>query len=206
MEGLSSILLTASVWVLPVLIAITLHEAAHGYVAWKLGDDTAYRLGRVTFNPFKHIDRFGTVILPGLLLVVGSPFLFGYAKPVPVNFLRLRNPKRDMVWVAAAGPGVNIGLAVAAALLVHLLPLVPEWAQVWGFANLRNAEPRFQRAVHVGWIFRRPGLFRGFGPGYPGTLFAAEHRLRKNCGRAAAGTAIKGQWYRPAGAGRGRPR
>ncbi len=132
-------LLRASVWVLPVLIAITLHEAAHGYVAWKLGDDTAYRLGRVTFNPFKHVDRFGTVILPGLLVVLGSPFLFGYAKPVPVNFMRLRNPRRDMVWVAAAGPGVNIALAVVAALLVHTLTFLPEWAQGWCFANLRNA-------------------------------------------------------------------
>ena len=121
----------ASVWVLPVLIAITLHEAAHGYVAWKLGDDTAYRLGRVTFNPFKHVDRFGTVILPGLLVVLESQFLFGYAKPVPVNFMRLRNPRRDMVWVAAAGPGVNIALAVVAALLVHTLTFLPEWAQRW---------------------------------------------------------------------------
>jgi Zn-dependent protease len=138
-ENLDVMLLRASVWVLPVLIAITLHEAAHGYVAWKLGDDTAYRLGRVTFNPFKHVDRFGTVILPGLLVVLGSPFLFGYAKPVPVNFMRLRNPRRDMVWVAAAGPGVNIALAVVAALLVHTLTFLPEWAQGWCFANLRNA-------------------------------------------------------------------
>jgi len=129
----------ASVWVLPVLIAITLHEAAHGYVAWKLGDDTAYRLGRVTFNPFKHVDRFGTVILPGLLVVLESQFLFGYAKPVPVNFMRLRNPRRDMVWVAAAGPGVNIALAVVAALLVHTLTFLPEWAQRWYVTNLGNA-------------------------------------------------------------------
>jgi len=132
-------LLRASVWVLPVLIAITLHEAAHGYVAWKLGDDTAYRLGRVTFNPFKHVDQFGTVILPGLLVLLGSQFLFGYAKPVPVNFMRLRNPRRDMVWVAAAGPGVNIALAVVAALLVHTLTFLPEWARGWCFVNLHNA-------------------------------------------------------------------
>jgi len=132
-------LLRASVWVLPVLIAITLHEAAHGYVAWKLGDDTAYRLGRVTFNPFKHVDPFGTVILPGLLFVSGSQFLFGYAKPVPVNSMRLRNPRRDMVWVAAAGPGVNIALAVVAALLVHTLTFLPEWTQRWCVTNLGNA-------------------------------------------------------------------
>ena len=110
----------------PVLIAITLHEAAHGYVAWKLGDDTAYRLGRVTLNPFKHVDPFGTVLLPALLLVAQAPFLFGYAKPVPVNFLRLRNPKRDMVWVAAAGPAANIALAFASATLFHTLQFLPE--------------------------------------------------------------------------------
>ena len=96
--NLGSILYTASVWVLPVLIAITFHEAAHGFVAWRLGDDTAKRLGRVTFNPLRHIDPFGTVLLPGLLIVAGSPFLFGYAKPVPVNFGRLRRPGATWCW------------------------------------------------------------------------------------------------------------
>lgn len=95
-----------SIWLLPVLIAITFHEAAHGFVALQFGDDTAKRLGRVTFNPLKHIDRVGTILIPGVLLLVGSPFLFGYAKPVPVNFGRLRHPRRDMVWVAAAGKSV----------------------------------------------------------------------------------------------------
>ena len=94
-----------SVWVLPLLIAITFHEAAHGFVAHRLGDNTAWQLGRVTFNPLKHIDPFGTVMLPAVLLLSHSPFLFGYAKPVPVNFRNLRHPRIDMVWVALAGPG-----------------------------------------------------------------------------------------------------
>jgi Zn-dependent protease len=107
----------------PVIIAITSHEAAHGFVAWRLGDDTAYQLGRVTFNPFKHIDAFGTVLLPAMLILLRAPFLFGWAKPVPVNFQRLRRPRRDMVLVAAAGPGVNLLLAVASALLLHIVEL-----------------------------------------------------------------------------------
>jgi hypothetical protein len=95
------LLCTISVWALPAIIAITFHEAAHGFVARLLGDDTAWRLGRVTFNPLKHIDPFGTILLPGLLLFLHSPFLFGYAKPVPINFRALNNPRRDMVLVAA---------------------------------------------------------------------------------------------------------
>ena len=103
----------------PIIIAITFHEAAHGFVAKLFGDDTATRLGRVTFNPLKHIDPFGTIILPALLLLLHAGFVFGYAKPVPVNFRALRNPKRDMIWVAAAGPGTNIGLALASAGLLY---------------------------------------------------------------------------------------
>jgi Zn-dependent protease len=109
-------LYAVSVWVLPLLIAITFHEAAHAFVAYKLGDDTARQLGRVSFNPLKHIDPFGTVILPGVLLLSGSPFLFGYAKPVPVNFGKLNHPRLDMVWVALAGPAINIVLATLVAL------------------------------------------------------------------------------------------
>lgn len=110
---------TATTWVLPVLFAITLHEAAHGWVAWKLGDDTAYNLGRVTFNPFAHIDRFGTIVLPLMLFALRAPFMFGYAKPVPVRFNRLRRPRRDMVLVAAAGPLTNLLLATVSAALLH---------------------------------------------------------------------------------------
>jgi Zn-dependent protease len=137
--GLDGLLYQISIWLLPAITAITLHEAAHGWVAWKLGDDTAKVLGRVTFNPIPHIDRFGTILLPGLLLVMGSPFLFGYAKPVPVNFRRLNNPKRDMIWVAAAGPGINILMAITAALALHIVPLVPEVASEWLWDNLNNA-------------------------------------------------------------------
>ncbi len=139
MNSLENIVYTASVWVAPVLLAITLHEAAHGYVAWRLGDDTAKVMGRVTFNPLKHVDRFGTVILPALLLIMRSPFLFGWAKPVPVNFARLRHPRRDMVWVAAAGPGTNLALAFASALLIHVAFMMAEPVESWLVENLTNS-------------------------------------------------------------------
>jgi Zn-dependent protease len=128
-----------STWLLPVLIAITFHEAAHGYVARFLGDDTASRLGRVSLNPVRHIDLFGTIILPALLLLARSPFLFGYAKPVPVNFRALRNPRIGMVLVAAAGPIMNIGLAIAAALAFPLIVYLPTVFAQWAALNLRNA-------------------------------------------------------------------
>ena len=128
-----------SVWVLPLLIAITFHEAAHAFVAYRLGDKTAWQLGRVSFNPLKHIDPFGTVMLPGLLLLAHSPFLFGYAKPVPVNFRNLNNPRLDMVWVALAGPVTNIILATIVAFAFHALPLVPAEAAKWTADNLKNA-------------------------------------------------------------------
>src|ERR1700733_10514182 len=115
----------ATIWVIPVVVAVTFHEAAHGFVAHLLGDDTAWRLGRVSFNPLKHIDPVGTILLPALLLFARSPFLFGYAKPVPVNFRALRNPRRDMVLVAAAGPGMNIALAVISALAFHIVGYLP---------------------------------------------------------------------------------
>ncbi len=128
-----------SIWLLPVLIAITFHEAAHGYVARVLGDDTASRLGRVSLNPVRHIDLFGTIILPGLLLLARSPFLFGYAKPVPVNFRALHPPRIGMVLVAAAGPVMNIGLATVAALSFHLVVYLPAVAAQWVALNLKNA-------------------------------------------------------------------
>src|SRR5229473_1927177 len=128
-----------SVWVLPLVIAITFHEAAHGFVAHRLGDNTAYDLGRVSFNPLRHIDPFGTLIMPAILFMAHSPFLFGYAKPVPVNFRALRNPRIDMVLVALAGPATNIALALFAAAAFHLLTVVPASAAQWVADNLKNA-------------------------------------------------------------------
>ena len=128
-----------SVWVLPLVIAITFHEAAHGFVAHRLGDDTAYNLGRVSFNPIRHIDPFGTLMMPAILLMAHSPFLFGYAKPVPVNFRALRNPRIGMVLVALAGPATNIALALVAAAAFHALGLVPANAAQWVADNLKNA-------------------------------------------------------------------
>ena len=133
-----AILYGISVWAIPVILAITFHEAAHGFVAHKLGDDTAFRLGRVSANPLRHIDPFGTILLPALLLLTRSPFLFGYAKPVPVNFSALNNPKRDMIWVAAAGPAANILMAFAAGFAAHALPLLPAGFDRWSAVNLGN--------------------------------------------------------------------
>lgn len=133
---MNATLYLASTWVIPVVLAITLHEAAHGYMAKRCGDDTAWRLGRVSFNPLKHVDPMGTIALPALLLLTHAPFLFGYAKPVPVRFERLHNPRRDMIWVAAAGPGMNLLLATMAALLLHAVPLLPPAAGRWVLGNL----------------------------------------------------------------------
>ena len=135
----ANVIYLATIWAIPVIIAITFHEAAHGFVAHLLGDDTAWRLGRVSFNPLKHVDPFGTILLPGLLLLLRSPFMFGYAKPVPVNFRALRWPRRGMVLVAAAGPAMNIALAVAAALAFHILDYFPATTEQWLAENLKNA-------------------------------------------------------------------
>jgi Zn-dependent protease len=128
-----------SVWVLPLIFAITFHEAAHGFVAHRLGDNTAWQLGRVSFNPIRHIDPFGTLIMPAILLMSHAPFLFGYAKPVPVNFRALRNPRIDMVWVALAGPATSIALALLAAAAFHVLNVLPATIAQWTFDNLKNA-------------------------------------------------------------------
>lgn len=133
---MSELLAGLAVWALPVLLAITLHEAAHGFAAQAMGDDTARRLGRVSLNPLRHVDPFGTVILPLLLLAAGG-ILFGWAKPVPVDFTRLRPARLGLIVVAAAGPAINLALAALAVLGFWLVPEVPEAFQGWLFASLR---------------------------------------------------------------------
>jgi Zn-dependent protease len=119
---IANLIQTIAIYALPVLFAITVHEAAHGYAARYFGDNTAWALGRVTLNPAKHIDPMGTILMPLLLYIATSgTFLFGYAKPVPVRFGNLRNPKRDMIWVAVAGPGANFVQAFAWGALLYLL-------------------------------------------------------------------------------------
>lgn len=131
----AELLRSATTWVLPVIFAVTFHEAAHGFVAYRFGDDTAARAGRMTLNPLSHVDPFGTVVLPALLFIT-SGFLFGYAKPVPVNFGRLRHPRRDMVWVALAGPVMNILLALVSSLLFFGIDWIPSAGTQWATANL----------------------------------------------------------------------
>jgi len=138
MNDLIGIVQQVSVVALPLVFAITLHEAAHGYAALAMGDDTAKRLGRISLNPLRHIDLFGTIIVPALLLMMGS-FLFGWAKPVPVDFRKLRNPRYGMVVVAAAGPGANIAMAIAAILLIGVVGNLPASAVDWARLNLANA-------------------------------------------------------------------
>ncbi|RLL54036.1 site-2 protease family protein [Mariprofundus sp. EBB-1] len=123
--NIDAIMQGISIWALPVLFAIVLHEVAHGWVADRLGDNTARFMGRLTLNPLKHIDPIGTILIPVILLVSGSPFLFGYAKPVPVNFGKLNNPKRDMIWVALAGPVMNLILALLSTALLAVTVHMP---------------------------------------------------------------------------------
>ena len=123
---LESLIQTLAISALPVIFAITLHEAAHGYAARHFGDPTAWQMGRISLNPIRHIDLVGTIIIPiAILLFSGGSFLFGYAKPVPVDFSRLRNPKKDMFWVAAAGPGANLFMALCWAFVLKLAWLLP---------------------------------------------------------------------------------
>src|SRR5258706_14074273 len=123
----SQLVQTVAIYALPVLFAITLHEAAHGYVARHFGDMTAYAQGRISLNPARHIDFVGTVLVPlAILLFSGGRFLFGWAKPVPVNYSALRSPKRHMLWVAAAGPASNLAMAIGWAILLKLATLLPD--------------------------------------------------------------------------------
>ena len=128
-----------ALWALPVLVAIIFHEVSHGWVAYRLGDPTAARMGRLTLNPIAHIDPIGTILLPALLIISNAPFLFGYAKPVPVNFHNLRNPKRDMVWVALAGPVTNLVLAAGCIVVLKIgLPLIAAGAIYSSSSGLVN--------------------------------------------------------------------
>lgn len=130
-----------ALWVLPFLMAVVFHEWAHGYAAERFGDDTARAAGRLTLNPFAHVDSVGTLLVPGFLLLTGAPILFGWAKPVPVAFHRLRNPMRDMVYVAAAGPAMNIALAVASAAVLAVLDRGPGMGAVESGTGLSIAQP-----------------------------------------------------------------
>lgn len=125
---------------LPVIFAITLHEAAHGYVARHFGDQTAWQMGRVSVNPLRHIDPVGTILVPALILLAShASILFGWAKPVPVNFAKLRRPKQDMLWVAAAGPAANLAMAIAWALLLKLVFVMPEHMYSNAMAEMARA-------------------------------------------------------------------
>lgn len=130
-----------ALWVLPFLMAVVFHEWAHGRVAKHFGDDTAARAGRLTLNPLAHVDPIGTLALPALLMITGSPVMFGWAKPVPVDFRRLKNPKRDMVWVALAGPAMNIFLAVLSAAGLSFLTQSAAVDPDSAVTGIRVAEP-----------------------------------------------------------------
>jgi Zn-dependent protease len=135
---LAAMIKSATTWIVPVILAVTLHEAAHGYVALRFGDDTAKRAGRISLNPLNHVDLFGTVLLP-LLLMLSSGFMFGYAKPVPVNFGRLKPARLGMILVALAGPMMNVVLAIVSSLLLFGLGLVPQAGQEFVARNLVNS-------------------------------------------------------------------
>ncbi|MBK7135277.1 MAG: site-2 protease family protein [Rhodocyclales bacterium] len=140
---MENLIQTLAIYAIPVLLAITLHEAAHGYVARHFGDPTAYLAGRISLNPLRHVDPVGTILVPGAILVAskligGSAMLFGWAKPVPVDFARLRHPKQDMLWVAAAGPGTNLLMAVGwAALLKATIAMEPGLLSAFLAGNAR---------------------------------------------------------------------
>lgn len=137
---MDNLIQTLAIYAIPVIFAITLHEAAHGYVARMFGDPTAAQMGRITLNPIKHVDPIGTVVVPALLLLVTKgAFLFGWAKPVPVDFGRLRHPKRDMLWVAAAGPGANLLMALGWAAMLKLAVTMPENAYSLPLAEMARA-------------------------------------------------------------------
>ncbi len=136
---MENIIQSLAIYALPVIFAITLHEAAHGYVARHFGDPTAWKLGRISLNPLRHVDLWGTIVVPALLLFSHAGFLFGWAKPVPVDFGRLRKPKQDMLWVAAAGPGANLAMALSWAAILKLVVLTPDNAYSLPLAEMARA-------------------------------------------------------------------
>ncbi|MDA8232243.1 MAG: site-2 protease family protein [Magnetospirillum sp.] len=138
MINMAALVQGITVWALPLIFAVTLHEAAHGYAALALGDDTARRMGRLSLNPIRHIDPLGTLLLPAIMLALGG-VVFGWAKPVPVNFNKLRGKRLGMVAVAAAGPALNVALAVLSVLLINILPHIPDQGRAWLLFNLQNA-------------------------------------------------------------------
>ena len=137
---MEEIIRTLAIYAIPVLFAITLHEAAHGYVARHFGDPTAWQMGRITLNPIKHVDLVGTLLVPALILFFSKgAFIFGWAKPVPVDFNRLRKPKQDMLWVAAAGPGANLFMALCWGALLKLVVIMPQTAYSLPLAEMARA-------------------------------------------------------------------
>lgn len=131
--------LMLSSFVIPLIVAITLHEAGHAFAANRLGDPTAKLMGRLSLDPLKHVDSFGTILLPGILLLAHAPVLFGYAKPVPVNVRNLRHPRRDSILVSLAGPVMNLVLAFISALLIHLSAFITLQQAPWTFMNIYNS-------------------------------------------------------------------
>ncbi|GEC94259.1 peptidase M50 [Zoogloea ramigera] len=157
---------TLTIWALPVLLAITLHEAAHGYAARHFGDRTAELAGRISLNPLRHIDPMGTLVVPALILVTsslaaGSAMLFGWAKPVPVNFGRLRNPKADMLWVAAAGPLANLAMAIGWALLFRLAVLISDSEYAIPLARMADAGMQINAVLMILNLLPLPPLDGG---------------------------------------------
>lgn len=134
-----NLIYTITTWIIPLLLCVILHEMAHGWMALKLGDETARVMRRLTLNPKEHIDPMGSLLVPGILLLIHSPVLFGWAKPVPVDYRNLRHPKRDMGLVAAAGPIANVLLAIAFVLMFHIVELLPaSQTKIWAVQNLVN--------------------------------------------------------------------
>ncbi|NML25414.1 site-2 protease family protein [Zoogloea dura] len=163
---MQELIVTLTIWALPVLFAITLHEAAHGYAARHFGDPTAELAGRISLNPLRHIDPMGTILVPGLIVAVstlagGSPMLFGWAKPVPVNFGRLRKPKADMLWVAAAGPFANLVMAFAWAVLFRFALMSPENVYALPMAKMADAGMQINAVLLFLNLFPLPPLDGG---------------------------------------------